>query len=503
LRPGSRKRTEPTRRAAPAGARHWALAAAVAALAVIAYLPALHNPFVYDDYETVVTNPSLVDLSNVEFVFTHNPFRPLVNVSYAVDRAIWGFDPVGFHLTNALLHAVVVVLLFLFIARVLAERQAERAGEIACVVSAIFAVHPLLTEAVGYVSGRSELLCGAWFLGALLLARRALVRKGAEAAAAAAGAAVCGVLAFLSKEVAVALPVVVAAYDWLVFPDTSERRRARVYRLYVPALVAVAALGVFRLSALRAALSDQGGASSFNALTQAIVIWRYVGLAMWPGRQSIMHAVHQVTTIADPLALAAVAAHVVLLALAFRARRREPLILFGLIWFYAALAPSSSIIVLREGMAEHRAYFALAGLGVALAGVLASAHVVTRSRTAFRISGAAVVVVLLLMTFVRHQVWSDPRALWAEATVRAEGMWEPYYALGDTFRGAQQCEAAVPQYEVVVRMRPAHRDAWTNLGICLAQTGKYAEAEAAFKRALDIDPGFARGYTNLAALALT
>jgi Flp pilus assembly protein TadD len=81
-------------------------------------------------------------------------------------------------------------------------------------------------------------------------------------------------------------------------------------------------------------------------------------------------------------------------------------------------------------------------------------------------------------------------------------MWEPHYALADSLRERGQCAAAVSEYRKVVALRPAHRDAHTNLGICLAQDGQRDEAERAFRQALAIDPRFARGYTNLGALAL-
>ena len=69
-------------------------------LSGIAYVNVFNNPFVYDDYDTVIANPSLADLSNVMFVLVHSPFRPVVNISYALDRGIWGFWAPGFHMTN-------------------------------------------------------------------------------------------------------------------------------------------------------------------------------------------------------------------------------------------------------------------------------------------------------------------------------------------------------------------------------------------------------------------
>jgi Flp pilus assembly protein TadD len=106
------------------------------------------------------------------------------------------------------------------------------------------------------------------------------------------------------------------------------------------------------------------------------------------------------------------------------------------------------------------------------------------------------------VTLGRNIVWADPVALWREASVRADGMWEPHYALADTLRQRGDCSAAIPEYEAVVKLRPNHRDAHTNLGICLAQMGRHEDAEQAFRRTLEIEPGFVRGHTNLGALAL-
>jgi tetratricopeptide (TPR) repeat protein len=515
-----------------ASARHrrsratWLGPAAAAILACLVYANALDNPFVYDDRDTVVANPSLVDLSNVRFVLAFSPFRPVLNASYAADRWLWGYRPLGYHLTNTALHALVVVLLYFTIAAALTDARASRASPdddaglirwASFLGASAFAVHPLMSEAVGYVSGRSEVLCAVWFLSSLLLARRAMVASSWRAAA---GSAICGVLALASKEVAIALPVVLVAYDWLIRPGPDDGRSWRLWRIYVPALALVAAAGAYRWLALR-----QAGASAdlrtagLSLLTQAIVIWRYLGLIVWPVGQSIMHGVHRVTSLTDPLAWTAIAAFAGAGAAAVRLRSRVPLILFGSLWFFAAIAPSSSVVALREGMAEHRVYLASAGLFVAAASALAAA---VRGQTGVRpgsdrgqtgvrplavpfagvAAALAVLAVLSVLTVRRNAVWASPISLWSEAVERAPGMWEPHYALADALREANRCPEAVGEYERVVELRPQHRDAHTNLGICLGQLGRLGDADAAFQRVLQIDPSFARAYTNLAALAL-
>jgi len=99
-----------------------ACAAAAVAAAVVVYLNALHNPFVYDDHHTVVENASIAHLGDLRAIVLHDVTRPLVNLSYAIDRRAWGTTPFGFHLTNVGLHALNVLLLFALAWQVQAAR---------------------------------------------------------------------------------------------------------------------------------------------------------------------------------------------------------------------------------------------------------------------------------------------------------------------------------------------------------------------------------------------
>jgi cytochrome c-type biogenesis protein CcmH/NrfG len=478
----------------------WLLAVAAAVLACLAYLNALDNPFVYDDHDTVLANRSLVDLSNLRFILVYTPFRPLVNASYALDRWIWDYRPFGYHLTSVALHALTVVLLYVWMRRILDDTTPGADATLpAFAGAALFAVHPIQTEAVGYVSGRSEVLSAVWFMTALLLGRSA-VTSGRRVSAVL--GVVAGVLALASKETALALPVVFLAYDWLLRPGTDEGRRRRLWLVAVPLLVLAAAAGGYRFLAMNGP-SNGVMTAVLNAMTQSIVIWRYVGLIVWPFGQSIMHSVHRVTHLADPFAWIAIAALLLTCVIGFRLRRSDPVSALGIAWFLAVLAPSSSFLPLREGMAEHRAYLASAGLFVVISSIVRRRTIAMKApQYSIRLAVGVAVSILCVLTVMRNRVWSDPITLWSAATLYAEGMWEPRYALADSLREAGQCAAAVPEYRKVVALRPAHRDGHTNLGICLAETGHLDEAEREFRRALEIDPSYARGYTNLGALAL-
>src|SRR5260221_13011559 len=132
--------------------RSGALPCAFAALlAGLVYVNALHNPFVYDDYHTVVENTSIERLSNLRGIVLHDVTRPIVNFSYAADRALWGAKPIGFHVTNVLLHMLNVVLVFTLGRRLAHDR--DRGVLVAFAAAVLFAAHPMMTEAVGYISG--------------------------------------------------------------------------------------------------------------------------------------------------------------------------------------------------------------------------------------------------------------------------------------------------------------------------------------------------------------
>jgi hypothetical protein len=447
------------------------LGIAAVALALAAYLNALDNPFVYEDIDTVLLNRSLVDLSNLRSILLHNVFRPVVNVSYAIDRAVWGYTSFGFHVTNVALHAVAVGLFYGWCTRAFADAY-EKDTRVqpewpAFFAASMFAVHPLLTEAAGYISERSEVLCSIGFLGCLILARRAIQRAGFVAAA---GALVAALFALASRETAVALPVVFLAYDaWVLSPAESRKGAIargwmrRLWRLYIPALAIVATWAVIRLRTLVSvgAVSDRGSVDTL--MTQAIVIWHYIALLVVPVGQTIMHDVRFVTSPGDPEALLALAGLAAIVVTAVHIRQRSPLLAFGLVWLVAALAASSSVIPLRPAMAEHRVYLASGGFFLVLA-TLAARPLATRPSA--RLLASVVLVVCVFLTARRNMVWSNPTLLWAEAVSTAPGSWEAHYAYADALREIGQCARAIDEYRTVLRLHPGHRDAISRIEAC-------------------------------------
>src|SRR6185436_2346237 len=232
----------------------------------------------------------------------------------------------------------------------------------------------------------------------------------------------------------------------------------------------------------------------------------YLRLLLWPAGQSLVHPAQRVASPWEAKVLLAAVAILVVATLAWRLRRRLPLLAFGLVWFGLFLAPSSTLIPLVELMAEHRVYLASCGIFLvagAGAGRLAGwwRERDRQPRLAAHALVAIVVAALGVATMARNQVWADPVTLWSDAAAKAPLTWAPHYALGDALRGRGDCTAAIAAYQRAVELRPDDPRARVNLGVCLGTVGRHVEAEQALRAALAVDPGSVDARNDLGWLA--
>jgi hypothetical protein len=185
----------------------WLIPVLVAGITLVTFLPALRCGFVnWDDDRNLIANPMFrgFDADRLAWMVTTfygGHYQPLTWLSYAVDHAVWGMRPVGYHLTNTLLHTLCAVLFYVVAIRVLTrvtdrpgpEREPLlRSGEAvvkwaAGFAALLFAVHPLRVESVVWVTERRDVLSGVFFLACLLAYMRAIDRARAVVALAPGG----------------------------------------------------------------------------------------------------------------------------------------------------------------------------------------------------------------------------------------------------------------------------------------------------------------------------
>jgi len=436
------------------------LACAVTALL---FKNALDAPFLFDDRDLVLLNSSLVNPWDLPGVLTWNLARPVVNLSFAVDRVVWGLTSFGYHATNGGLHIIAVALFYGWCTRALTDesQRARHLGTLwpewpAFFATCAFAFHPVIASTVVYVSARSEILCAIAMLLTLTFARRAIVSSSRGSGALALAS---GMIAIGSSSSAAGLPVIVLVYDAWVLRDSGWSRR--LWRVYLPSIAVILLAASWMASTvLGSDLTPPHGLSS-HLLGEAIVVWRYLGLLVVPRGQSLVHDVAWPAA-ASAAGLGALCLLALGVAGAVAIRRSRPLVAFGVLWFVLALAPSS-LIPVRDGMAEKRVYVAAAGLLLAAASAFAEPLAARRSARAI---ATITVVTLLVMTYRRNALWANPMDVWQEAVQRAPNAWQAHLGYGDLLREIQQCDRATAEYEQVLRLYPGQPGATAGLTAC-------------------------------------
>ena len=470
-------------------ARTILAAGAAAAMAISVYANALHNPFVYDDYHTVINNASIRSITNLGGLFWHDVTRPVVNFSYAVDRALWGPATFGFHLTSVLLHSLNVVLLFSLARRMRLDILSAFAA------AALLAVHPMMTEAVGYVSGRSEVLCATFLLLALLCADRWLhgheERRGRWLAAMLAA----WVAALVTKETAAMFPFLLVLYDRLT---TGAGFWRRVRAVYAPLLTFTVLAGLGRLFVLaRIEYPGQVSVHWSHLLVDADVFRRYLFMMAVPIGQAMFHEVGAISSVFDPRVLAGMAAVGLVAGAIWGMRRSEYRASFGLAWFALLLVPSAVLIALDQGepMTEHRVYAASAGLFLAVgAGITDVVDWLSGRDRVQRIAGAVALALVLLSfaaeTLLRNAVWGSPVTLWRESVDLAPSHARPRLLLGEALADAGQRDAAIEQFRIAISFRPSDPVGHVELARSLGDAGRWHEAREELMRALEVGPHY-------------
>jgi protein O-mannosyl-transferase len=482
-------------------------------LAGIVYVNALRNPFVYDDHRTVVSNSSIEQLTNIKAIAAYDMMRPITNFSYAVDRALWGTSPVGFHVTSVLLHVLNIVLLFLIAWRLNEDWQRRFPAEgrrdetliVASVASVLLAVHPIVSQAVGYISARSEVLCSSFFLIAILCGRRWIL--GGEIRFALL-TVVFWALALATKETGAMLPFVLFACGRLVIGGTPAEKRRRIPMVHAPLLAMATAAGLVRVAILRVEYPGQVSIHWDYLLLGLEVVRRQILLMFKPGGQSIFHEVSPVGLF-DPRAIASIALLGLLVAFAWSVRRARGLVTLGIAWFFLLLVPSFVLTVLDRGepMTEHRVYLASCGLFLAVgagAGWVSAGLARASATTRKLVLGGAVVVAfsLAVQTVLRNAVWSDPVALWSEAVELAPKHYRPHLLLGEALQDAGRHDEAADEFKSVIQMRPAEPAGYMKLGLLYAEMRRLGDAEATFERLQLIDPQSASATLGLGTVAV-
>lgn len=485
----------------------WLLWSGLLAVVVFAvFANSLQNSFVFDDMDVVLGDPHVRALGDIKGLLADS-YRPLRTITYAIDYAVWGLNPLGFRLTNIAIHAANTVLAFF-----LARKLTDGALLPSLVAALVFAVHPVQVESVAYISGRRDVLFALFYIAAFFAYTRfrdAETTKARLGWLAATGAGF--LLGLMSKEMAASLPI--ACLLWDVYRATEPEGssvRAVVARLVREGAIiygaAVVALGLFAwytifvrgaTTRIGSGIEFWGGSPLNNLLTVPLTYAHYAKLTVWPVTLAAQYygAFDPAAGLSDPRVVPAIL-FLVGLAVAsiyLIARTRFRVAGFGIAWFLVTLLPASQILPHHEIVADHYLYLPLVGVGLALADVLVAIGRLADAKWHTIAYGAAAVVILLLAgrTIARDRDWRDEATLWEATYAAVPQSPRAAYNYGLVLTTRSEHQRAIPLYQQAIEGDPTFIKAYFNLASTYAGLGRIDDAREVYHAALESDIGAA------------
>ena len=485
----------------------------LAAVALLPYLATLRNGFVYDDFDQVLVNPYIRNFHHLREIFTtsvwsfmgdfrssSNYYRPFMSLGYLFCYKLFGLNAVGFHLANLLANLGVVLLIYLVTLRMF------RSAAVALVSACVFALHPIHTEAVDWIAAVTELELALFYLLAFWLFLTSARVGGKCSTPLQVGMAGSFVLALLSKEQALTLPLLAALYEHFFREDRAETTKVQKIRRYGPLwLLAAVYLGVRAryLGGFAPSLYRPGFGTEDRMISALALFGRYCWKLVWPAELCGYYIFPTDVSALIPWAMGGIVA-LAICALAFGfLRKSDRQAAFGVVWLLLTLAPVLNVRWMTSNPFAER-YLYLGSVGfcwmVGSAGVRGWTRLSargTRWRVALPLAAGLIATLWVVRISTRNRDWRDNITFYTATLAISPYAYYIHNNLGTVYWAQGNIPAAEREFRTALRLAPASEYALHNLGLVANAQKNYRDAELLFLQALAIRPNYSDAHLDL------
>lgn len=478
-------------------------------IALLSYSNTFNVPFVFDDLPNITRNP-LIRMTGVTpdafaRLFEFQGTRPLANLSFALNYYFHGYDVVGYHVVNLVIHIITGLLVWL-VGRQTLRLCAVDYPMLPFWAGLLWLVNPVHTQSVTYVVQRMNTLASLFFMLALYcyITARKLSISGENPLKRYLFYGLCLVSAvsgLASKEIVATLPIILLLYEWYFFQKADFRwlkKRLPRMGLAVSAIVvlAVVYLGTNPINAIFDMYDRQSFSLAQRLLTEPQVVLYYVSLLFFPfpSRLNVDYQFPLADSFLNPITtLPALVALAALVIFAVYSARKHRLVSFSVLWFLVTLSVESSFIGLAL-IFEHRAYLPSIFPFIAL---LCLGFSVVRPKPFLIGTLVTAIVFCGFMTYKRNTDWKDTLTFWQNTADKSPRKARPANGVGIAYQSLRQTETALEWFRKSVRLDPEYDEPYDNIGGALVNLGRSAEAVPYLNKAIALNPESYKAYSNL------
>ena len=499
--------------------------------AIVIYSNILGNPFVFDDRSSIVENIAIRDLCGFFSQGRLIEPRAVVDLTFALNYRLGGFDVFGYHVVNILVHILNGFVAYFLVLTVLKQRPKllqlsnisafgppdNTIRAISLFPALIFVVHPIQTQAVTYTVQRYASMAALFYLGAMLfygyarIAQKERMRKTNKRPGPTALyilSVLCGMLAFLSKQNTASLPFAIVLLEYLLInPVWNEWRRklpwfALMFFLWFLFITSVTglfngeAVGGNLLEDVSSALKETETVGRWEYLcTQFNVLVIYLRLLFLPINQNLDYMYPFKSGFFDDFT--SVAFVILTLTAGFGAWniKKRPIIAFSIFFFFITLSVESSIIPISDALFEHRLYLPAFGFGFFVAYVV---FIILSNRgPVLFLLFFLIVVGLSTASYRRNIIWQDSIVLWTDVLSKSPHNYRAHNNLGNMMMHKGLVNKAIQYYSDALTLEPNYWVTHNNLGIARVSQMKIPEAITSFDNALRLKPDYGDAHYNL------
>lgn len=501
--------------------REHVLSIVIILLSFAVYFNSLKGDFIWDDIEQIVENPVIKNILNIPSFFTSdlwkligNPtiashyYRPFFLFSLAIDYQLWGLNPLGYHITNLILHGIASFLVYQ-IGRNLFKHN------IPAFISAIFfVVHPVHVESVTWISGRTDPMAAVFFLLSFYLYILFVEKNRITFLML---SLIAYIFSLLSKEMSITLPLLLLAYEisykHTPSPYSSPHRgEGWVRGLFLGRIKSLQIIGVYLFISLaylyiRTTILGEitGGDSSSAPIDKRLwtsfgILLNYLRIMILPVNLKILYDIPLKESLLDWQVISSIVVLTVIFILNIWTYHINKTIFFASLWFFITILPVTNIVPLKPTMMAER-YLYIPSISICFLGGFAFYSAYQRDISWLVYLKSLIIIILLffsVITFYRNSLWKNEVVYFTRMTEDAPQNAYAHHNLGDAYRRRGEMKSAIIEWGKAVDIYPLHPEANNSLANIALMQGDYPEAVRKYTVAIQGKRENAEAHYNIA-----